>query len=124
MMSKILVVDDEPDIREILTMMIEAVSDCDIVQAESGNRAIKILEEDNDVSIIFCDYRMQDGNGGDVYKYVRGRDNFIPYVMISTDRPEDHVELLNFKEHHPQNDYLAKPVSVEHLTAIIEGLQK
>ncbi len=121
-MAKILIVDDEQDIREILSMMIEGVSEVDIVEAESGNKAIEILEADDSIAIVFCDYRMENGNGGDVYKYIRGKGNLVPYVMISTDRPEDHEELVGFRDHHPKNNYLSKPFDIDKLSNIIESL--
>lgn len=121
-MAKILIVDDEQDIREILSLMIEGIDDHDILEAESGNKAIEVLSSDNSISIIFCDYRMEDGNGGDVYKYIHSAGNQIPYVMISTDRPEDHEELAHFRDHHPKNDYLSKPFNVDLLTKIISDL--
>lgn len=122
-MAKILIVDDEQDIREILSMMIESSSSHDIMEAASGNEAIKVLKENPDISITFCDYRMENGNGGDVYKFIRGEGNATPYVMISTDRPEDHAELVGFREHHPLNDYLSKPFELDHLIEILEKLK-
>lgn len=121
-MAKILIVDDEQDIREILSMMIETNSEHAIIEAGSGFEAIDVLKKNPDISIIFCDYRMENGNGGEVYQFIHSEGNATPYVMISTDRPEDHVELRDFKNHHPLNDYLAKPFELNHLVQILNKL--
>ncbi|MCK5884836.1 MAG: response regulator [Bacteriovoracaceae bacterium] len=125
-MAKILIVDDEQDIREILSMMIEGVSEgvCvhDIIYAESGNKAIAQLKSDKSISIVFCDYRMQDGNGGDVYTHIHNEGNKLPYIMISTDRPEDHEELSKFRDHHPMNSYLSKPFDIDCLSRTLAEL--
>ena len=122
-MAKILIVDDEQAIREILMMMIEESGTHQIVEAGSGNEAIELIKKNADISIIFCDYRMENGNGGDVYRYIHAEGNMLPYVMISTDRPEDHAELVDFRTHHAQNDYLAKPFELDHLETILKQLK-
>lgn len=121
-MAKILIVDDEQAIREILAMMIEETGTHQIVEADCGRAAIETIKQHQDISIVFCDYRMENGNGGDVYRFIHSEGNMVPYVMISTDRPEDHAELLGFRDHHPSNDYLAKPFELDHLEAIIKKL--
>jgi len=87
-MNKILVVDDEEDIREIVSMVLETHFDCEVVESYSGNDAIRIIKENKDLKVIICDYRMPDGNGGDVYKFLRQENIEIPYIMISSDDPQ------------------------------------
>jgi len=42
---KILIVDDEPDIHEILRAYLEKIKDVEVVSAHSGEEAVKIYEE-------------------------------------------------------------------------------
>lgn len=123
-MPKILIVDDEEDIREILSMMVETNVDWSILEAESGNQAIEVLKQHDDIALIFCDYRMEDGNGGDVYKFIRAEGNKVPYVMISTDRPSDHEELHTMETDNPANGYLSKPFDMKHLGELIQAAAK
>ncbi len=48
-------------------MVLETHFDCEIIESYSGNDAIRIIKENKDLRVIVCDYRMPDGNGGDVY---------------------------------------------------------
>ena len=44
-MKKILLIDDEPDVREIMSMLIESEFNLEIVEAEDGDQAIDILKK-------------------------------------------------------------------------------
>lgn len=114
-MSKILVVDDEECIRDILTMILESNFDCGIIEAKSGNEAIQLLERDKSISMIFCDYRMNDGNGGDVYRYVKSSGNKIPYTLVSTYDPQDYDEFGSFHDDNPLNTCFSKPFSEDQI---------
>lgn len=58
----ILLVDDEPDILDLLE---EEFSDFGYttLKADSGNNAVKILEEESAIDIVISDYKMPNGNG-------------------------------------------------------------
>jgi response regulator RpfG family c-di-GMP phosphodiesterase len=94
---KILLVDDEKDIAEILTFTFESEVEAEFLYAETGNQAIKVIGENSDIDLIVCDYNMPDGNGGDVYKHLLDNNIDIPYVMCSSDQPQDHNVFSNDK---------------------------
>ena len=68
----VLVIDDEPDILELLE---EEFQDCGYKteKALCGNDAIKILEE-RDVDIVVSDFKMPNGNGMKVLEKVQSID--------------------------------------------------
>ena len=67
--AKILIVDDEPDILELMAEEF-SYSGFDIVTAISGNQAIEILK-DTAVDVVISDYKMPDGNGRVLLDYVK-----------------------------------------------------
>lgn len=66
---KILIVDDEVDIVELLAEEFEEDGH-EVFQASSGNKAISILENNQDIKVVLSDYRMPDGNGLDLLNFV------------------------------------------------------
>ena len=58
---KILVVDDEPGIRDLVTMYVEGILKIvTVIQANSGNEALKILQDGTRVDAIISDFTMAD----------------------------------------------------------------
>ncbi|MCB0412762.1 MAG: response regulator [Bdellovibrionales bacterium] len=80
--SKILVVDDEVDIQEIIKDLFE-VFGFDVTTASSGNEAQAILENDS-FDVIISDVRMPDGSGIDLLKWVRNRSLSEPKFFFIT----------------------------------------
>ena len=94
---KILIVDDDSDIREILEFTFSCEVDSDYIHAETGNEAIEIIKNNEDLDLIVCDYNMPDGNGGDVYKFLLETNNPLPYVFCSSEHSIDHDEFNDTK---------------------------
>lgn len=109
-MKKILIVDDEVEIRDILKLFISASYENEILEADSGNSAIEMIEEnEEDIAVCLCDYRMKNGNGGVVYQYMKEKEFPFPYIMASTDTPDVYEEFATLLEDHPLNSSLKKP---------------
>lgn len=66
--KKILIVDDEADIVEIISDALSS-EDCIVFTATSGNRAKQVLQG-NKVDVIVSDIRMKDGDGIELLHYV------------------------------------------------------
>lgn len=96
-MPPLLVVDDEEDIRELVAMAVEAEFDDDVIEVSSGNEAIALLESGQRFDLIVSDYNMQEGTGGDLFRYVSEKKLGIPFVLCSSDHPNDHNEFSNKK---------------------------
>lgn len=109
-MKKILIVDDEVEIRDILKLFISASYENEILEADSGNAAIDVIEEnEEDIAVVLCDYRMKNGNGGVVYAHLKEKNFPFPYIMASTDTPDVYEEFATLNEDHPLNTNLKKP---------------
>ncbi len=117
---KILIVDDEEEIREVMVMMIDNIGHYNIIEASSGNNAIQTLENDLEIKLIFCDYRMNDGNGGDVYQWVAKNRPQVPFILVSTAEPRDIDTLKKLFDNNPLNDHIVKPFDDDMLRKSIE----
>src|SRR4051812_41969023 len=60
-MKKVLIVDDEPDLRELIVFDFEAAG-FNVFEAESANTALAVLDK-NEIHAIVSDIRMSDGDG-------------------------------------------------------------
>lgn len=83
-MNYILVVDDEADIRDIYEMVLKRAFPLDVVLAESGNKALAVIQERGNPEIIISDYRMDDGDGYFLYHSLKAKKLEIPFVLSST----------------------------------------
>ena len=90
---KCIIVDDEEDICEILGIYLTNINAFDLSYANSGNEAIRLIEN-NKPDLIICDYKMSNGNGGDVYSHLLKNNINIKYVLCSSDKPTQH-EIFN-----------------------------
>ncbi|HME56275.1 MAG TPA: response regulator [Candidatus Lokiarchaeia archaeon] len=82
--KKILVVDDEPDIRMILRMVLEK-HDYQVVEAGNGRKAMEVLEHDNkEISCVITDYLMPELDGLQLCKQLRQKFNHMMSVFLIT----------------------------------------
>lgn len=80
-MHKVLVIDDNPDVREILRLALE-MRGYKVTDAEGGKPGLAALETDCP-DIILLDYNMPDMNGVDVAKQARLVCGNIPIIFIT-----------------------------------------
>jgi DNA-binding response OmpR family regulator len=80
-MPRILVVDDQKDVRAMICMVLR-VNHFDVVEAASPAAALKVFSEENfDVAIV--DIFLEDSNGLDLIAGLRERAPNIPVVAVS-----------------------------------------
>ena len=119
--GKILIVDDEEDIRETLRMALQS-GGYKTLEAGDGQAAIDILREgDNmvNVPIILCDIRMPRVNGIECIDFLRKEAPGINIVVI-TGYPDPQMAAgLKAKG---IKDYLVKPVERQKLLDIVNEL--
>lgn len=89
---KILIIDDDKDIRDIIEFTISCEVEANFLHAESGHSGIEVIKKNNDIDLIICDYNMPNGNGGEVYKFLLETKNPVPYVFCSSDYAQDHED--------------------------------
>ena len=115
-MKNILIVDDEPDIREILRYNLEKEGFA-ITEAIDGNDALDKLSKDLDLAIL--DIMMPGKDGYDVCRKIREQGNTLPIVFLTAmDREFDEVRGLEVGG----DDYVRKPFSPKMLIARINAI--
>jgi len=78
---KILVIDDEPDIREILVRYL-STSGYDVVAAADGQEAL-VLAEVEDFALALVDFRMPGMSGLELLAELKRLDPEMPVVLIT-----------------------------------------
>ncbi len=119
--GKILIIDDESDVREAIRMQLETAN-YNVLEAEDGEEAIKILRSENNmvnVGVILCDIRMPKVNGLECIQFFRQEAPGIPTVVVTAyPDPEMASDLMT----RGVKDYLVKPVEKEKLLGVVGKL--
>ena len=108
---KVLIVDDEPQIRRFLRASLQA-HDYDVIEAETGKEGIRACTVQKP-DLLILDLGLPDMDGLDVVKSVREWST-VPIIILSirSDDP-DKIEALD----RGANDYVTKPFSMGELLA-------
>jgi diguanylate cyclase (GGDEF)-like protein len=115
---KILTVDDDPDILDLLLATLE--NDYEVIQASNGNEALKKVKE-RTPDLLVLDYALPDLHGPEICKILRKDPLFlhIPILMLTgKGEVEDKVKGLDAGA----DDYMVKPFSPQELIARINML--
>ncbi len=110
--GRVLVVDDEPDVRKIVKMILTKAG-YDVLEAEDGEKGIELIKENPLlVNVIISDIRMPKIDGIGVINYFRHNWPHTP-VIVLTGFPDMKmaIELLQIGV----VDYLVKPIDNEKL---------
>lgn len=86
----LLVVDDEGDLREIISSELEFMG-AQVYQAENVSAAKSIIDE-HQVDLVISDIRMPGGTGVDLLKYIKSKNLNAPPVMLITGFADISVE--------------------------------
>jgi len=78
--GRILMVDDEPAVRSVVTRMLGR--NHDVVEAGSGRQAMEIIEKDADFDVILCDLMMPDVSGIDLHAWLSERDTGLASKVV------------------------------------------
>jgi two-component system response regulator PilR (NtrC family) len=115
-MSRILVLDDEPDILELLSITVKRMGmTCVTVDTIAG---AKRQLELGDFQLCLTDMRLPDGSGLDFVSYLSKNFSDLPVVMITAYGSMD-VAIQAMKR--GAFDFLSKPVDLEKLRSIIKN---
>jgi two-component system, OmpR family, KDP operon response regulator KdpE len=108
---KIMIVDDEPPIRKLLRMGL-STQGYDILEAPNGKIALDLLQQGP--ALIILDLGLPDVQGHDLLRMIRGRNDSVPIVVLSSRGDEaGKVQALDLGA----DDYLTKPFGMDELLA-------
>jgi two-component system chemotaxis response regulator CheY len=117
MKHKILIVDDEEQVRKTIKLQLKDTG-FEIIEAEDGEQGIAMLDNENAliVDAIICDVRMPKINGIEAVHYFRREYPAIP-VIVLTGFPDVKLATEFLKE--GVDEYLVKPVEKEKLIEVV-----
>jgi two-component system NtrC family response regulator len=114
--GKILVIDDENQLRKALSRIIE-LEGYEVFQSESGGKGLKILEKEKDVLLVICDVKLPDINGMIVLSTIKHQYPHIEVILL-TAYGTIHDGVLAMKQ--GAFDYITKGDGDEQITVTIE----
>ena len=112
--KKILVVDDEEKILEVVTSLLEKKG-YSVCQAQDGSSAIMRYEQEN-IALIILDLMLPDMTGEEVCRKIRAKSR-VPIIMLTAKADE---EALLHGLNIGADDYITKPFSLKELAARVE----
>ena len=110
-MPTVLVVDDEPIVREVVCSYLEREG-YRTLEAPDGDRARRLLEE-NEPSLVVLDLMLPGTDGLELCRWIRGRSE-LPVIML-TARGEEADRIVGLEL--GADDYVTKPFSPRELVA-------
>lgn len=114
-MQKVLIVDDEVEIRDMLVKCLQREGVLGI-PCENGKQALECIKKQN-IDVVILDIMMADLDGFEVLRQIREKDKEIPVIFLSA-RQEEYDKVLGLGL--GADDYVTKPFSPGELMARVK----
>jgi two-component system response regulator PilR (NtrC family) len=115
--AQVLVVDDEPDIRELLELTLVKMG-LGVASVGSIAEAKELLKGEERYALCLTDMRLADGEGLDLVRHIAGLEADLPVAVITAyGSAENAVAALKAGAF----DYVSKPVGLEQLRALVKS---
>lgn len=115
MNEKIMVVDDDKDIREVIHVLLSSEG-YEVIEASNGKEALELVDDDTD--LIILDVMMPEMNGYQACVLLRKKTN--APILFLTAKGQDSDKTLGFSS--GGDDYLTKPFSYNELNGRVKAL--
>ena len=114
---QVLVVDDEPDLRELLELTLLKMG-LGVASAGSIAEAKALLKGEERYALCLTDMRLPDGEGLDLVRHIAALSGDLPVAVITAyGSAENAVAALKAGAF----DYVSKPVGLEQLRALVKS---
>ncbi len=80
--GKVLVIDDEDQLRKALSRIIE-LEDYEVFQAENATKGLKILEKEKEILLVICDVKLPDINGIQVLETIKSKNHLCEVILLT-----------------------------------------
>ena len=119
MNNKILIVEDEKDIRDLIIYALEA-KDYETISTDDGEKALKMLKE-NKPDLVILDWMLPSVSGLEICRNIRRDKNIknIPIIMLTAKITEDD-KILGLDS--GADDYVTKPFSTAELASRVKAI--
>jgi two-component system response regulator AtoC len=115
MRFKILVIDDEPILRNSLEIALKS-SDYDVITAQSGEEGLDLFQKESP-DLILLDHWLPGINGDEVLRRIRVSDTEIPVIIMTA---QGSIELAVNSMKMGAFDFLVKPFDLEQLEILVQ----
>lgn len=117
---KVLIVEDQDDVRHLLRDMLTVMGVAEIFEAKDGKKAFEFIDAAFDfVDLIICDWNMPEMTGVELLQQIRAVDQSIPFLMVTGRLDMDSVvEAKNSGV----TAYIAKPFSSVQLESKVRSV--
>lgn len=116
-MFNILVVEDDPDMRELFCTMLTA-SGYNAIPAVDGVNALEIMDRDY-IDLVIADLMMPRMDGYDLTRSLREANYELPILIVTA---KDQFEDMQRGFRAGSDDYMIKPINVKELVLRVEAL--
>ena len=118
--KRVLIADDDPVMRHLITTIVKQ-QECEVVMANDGREAYRILQSDSQFSAAILDMTMPYLEGLDLIRYMRSEKRLmrIPIMMITA---EQDIKLMASSFSAGATAFLPKPFTPEQLQSAIRML--
>lgn len=117
-MANILVIDDECELLELLSMLIEGELGHHVVRASSAEEGIAILTGPQDISLIICDWNMPGGGGLKVLASLEKMEP-LPFIFMSGSLTYD-LDIESYTQGLPFFCVMEKPFEMDEFLSHVE----
>jgi DNA-binding response OmpR family regulator len=115
-MAKLLIVDDEDDVREFAANFFRKRK-IEVITAASGEEAIKKVEKEKP-HLVLLDIRMEGLNGIQALEAIRTFDKNVRVIMVTGTKPEEN-ESFNRCNQLGISGYIHKPLKLDELEHVV-----
>lgn len=118
-MPSILVVEDSPTMRQLITFVMKRISNAKVIEATDGVDALKKLSSEK-IDLILADINMPVMDGLKLVSLVKNNQSYknIPVIIITAEGArEDKERALAIGA----NAYLAKPIETQELISLVNS---
>jgi diguanylate cyclase (GGDEF)-like protein len=116
---KVLVVDDDRDIRELLKHML-TLQRLQVMTAKDGAEALQLLEQHPDIRLMFVDYVMPNLDGIELVAAIRNKYSIDELAVIGISGHDVPLLATKFLKV-GANDFIAKPIDYDELVCRVSG---
>ena len=118
----ILVVDDDPDLVEAVSMKLESL-EYRVAKAYDGEEAMEKIKEEKP-ALVILDVMMPRKNGWEACDEIKNNDDLKDIIIVMLMAVADSVKTTSYTHHDGKttlaDDYIAKPIDLDKLMEIVQ----
>lgn len=119
---KVLYADSDAEVRDYVSMLLEAGLDCEILEASSGNEALSVLEFDSEIDFVISEVHMHGGNGNLIVDYLDNHAMIIPIVWLSDKKNAKEPYVKEVLQRSALNAFVPKPFRDDQFFPVIDKI--